>query len=100
VRSADPDAAGREGLAEELERQKQYFESLLEISPVAIVTTDLDTTVTSWNPEAERLFGYTREEAIGRPVDDLIACRRASRRAWPRSGCTTSRPSTSPSSPV
>jgi PAS domain S-box-containing protein len=73
VRSADPDAAGREGLAEELERQKQYFESLLEISPVAIVTTDLDTTVTSWNPEAERLFGYTREEAIGRPVDDLIA---------------------------
>ena len=65
--------AGGDRLADELERQKQYFESLLEISPVAVVTTDLDTTVTSWNPEAERLFGYTREEAVGRRVDDLLA---------------------------
>jgi PAS domain S-box-containing protein len=73
VRAVDPDAAGRDRLAGELGRQKQYFESLLEISPVAIVTTDLDTKVTSWNPEAERLFAYTRDEAVGRRVDDLIA---------------------------
>jgi PAS domain S-box-containing protein len=71
--TVDRDAAGRDRLADDLERQKQYFESLLEVSPVAIVTTDLDTKVTSWNPEAERLFGYTREEAIGRRVDDLTA---------------------------
>jgi PAS domain S-box-containing protein len=73
VRAADRGAAGREGLAEAVEWQKQYFESLLEISPVAIVTTDLDTNVTTWNPEAERLFGYTRDEAVGHRVDDLIA---------------------------
>jgi PAS domain S-box-containing protein len=60
---------------EELERQRQYFESLLEISPVAIITTDLDAAITSWNPEAERLFGYTREEAVGRNLDGLIAGR-------------------------
>ncbi len=59
--------------AHELERQRQFFESLLEISPVAIITTDLDATVTSWNPQAERLFGYTREEAVGRVIDGLIA---------------------------
>jgi PAS domain S-box-containing protein len=64
---------GRDRLAEELERQKQYFESLLQISPAAVVTTDLDTRVTSWNPEAERLFGYTSDEAYGSRVDDLIA---------------------------
>jgi PAS domain S-box-containing protein len=58
---------------DELERQRQFFESLLEISPVAIITTDLDATVTSWNPQAERLFGYTREEAVGQPIDGLIA---------------------------
>jgi PAS domain S-box-containing protein len=29
--------------------------------------------VTSWNPAAERLFGYSREEAIGRDVDSLVA---------------------------
>jgi PAS domain S-box-containing protein len=57
----------------DVHRQKQYFESLLEISPTAIVTVDLEDMVTSWNPAAEKLFGYTREEAVGRNVDDLIA---------------------------
>jgi PAS domain S-box-containing protein len=57
----------------EPERQSRYFESLLEISPVAIVTTDLDVNVTSWNPAAESLFGYSSEEAVGRKIDDLIA---------------------------
>jgi PAS domain S-box-containing protein len=73
VKEADRNTGSRARLAEELERQKQYFESLLEISPVAIVTTDLDGSVTSWNPEAERLFGYSRDEAIGHNLDDLIA---------------------------
>jgi PAS domain S-box-containing protein len=58
---------------EELGRQKRYFESLLEISPVAIVTTDLEDVVTSWNPAAERLFGHTQVEALGRKIDDLVA---------------------------
>src|SRR5919198_6744408 len=63
----------RKELEEALARQKRYFESLLEISPVAIVTTDLEDVVTSWNPAAERLFGYTRSEALGRKIDDLVA---------------------------
>jgi PAS domain S-box-containing protein len=58
---------------EELAKQKGYFESLLEISPVAIVTTDVEDVVTSWNPAAERLFGYTQAEALGRKIDDLVA---------------------------
>src|SRR5919201_1398270 len=45
----------------------------LEISPVAIVTTDLEDVVTSWNPAAERLFGYPATEAVGRKIDDLVA---------------------------
>jgi PAS domain S-box-containing protein len=57
----------------DVHRQKQYFESLLEISPSAIITVDNDDKVTAWNPAAEKLFGYTREEAIGRDVDELIA---------------------------
>src|SRR5919201_1521885 len=57
----------------ELRKQKRYFESLLEISPVAIVTTDVDDVVTTWNPAAETLFGYRRTEAIGRKIDDLVA---------------------------
>ena len=57
----------------ELHRQKQYYESLLEISPTAIITVDLAGRVTSWNPAAERLFGYGRDEALGRDVDELLA---------------------------
>jgi PAS domain S-box-containing protein len=57
----------------ELQREKQYNESLLEVSPAAIVAVDLNDNVASWNPAAEGLFGYTREEALGRNIDDLVA---------------------------
>ncbi|MGA9160405.1 MAG: GAF domain-containing protein [Actinomycetota bacterium] len=53
-------------------KQKQYFESLVEISPVAVVTMDRDQTVSGWNPAAARLFGYSPDEAIGRTIDALI----------------------------
>jgi PAS domain S-box-containing protein len=59
----------------ELQEQRRYFQSLLEISPAAIVVTDLEAKVVSWNPAAESLFGYTSEEAMGRLLDDLVATR-------------------------
>jgi PAS domain S-box-containing protein len=57
---------------EELRREKQHVESLLEISPAAIVTLDLDECVTTWNPAAEALFGYTQAEALGRTIQELV----------------------------
>jgi PAS domain S-box-containing protein len=56
----------------ELAREKQYYETLVTLSPTAIVTLDLEEGVTSWNPAAERLFGWTEAEAIGRRIDDLV----------------------------
>jgi PAS domain S-box-containing protein len=56
----------------EIRRQKQYFESLVEINPVAVVLMDAEQRVTGWNPEATELFGHTAEEALGRLVDDLV----------------------------
>jgi PAS domain S-box-containing protein len=58
---------------EEMRRQKQYFEAVVEHTPVAIVLVSLDIRVLVWNPGAEKLFGYTREEALGRDIDDLVA---------------------------
>ncbi|MGH2521982.1 MAG: GAF domain-containing protein [Anaerolineales bacterium] len=55
------------------QREKEYFESLVLNSPVAIVTIGLDDKVMSWNPAAEKLFGYTQAEAIGRNLDELVA---------------------------
>ena len=58
---------------QELRSQKEYLEALVQNSPVAIITADLEANVVSWNPAAERLFGYTAEEAVGRNVDELVA---------------------------
>src|SRR5215213_8224119 len=57
----------------ELRQQKEYFEALVLNSPVAIAIVDLDENVVSWNPAAERLFGYTQAQAVGRSIDDLLA---------------------------
>jgi PAS domain S-box-containing protein len=56
----------------ELATQKTYFEALVEISPAAVVTMDLDQRVTGWNPAATKLFGYEPGEAMGRGIDELV----------------------------
>jgi PAS domain S-box-containing protein len=59
-------------LFSEVERQRQYLESLVAISPAAVVVIDADERVTDWNPAAADLFGYSSEEAVGRPIDELV----------------------------
>ena len=56
----------------EVERQRQYLESLVTITPAAVVVMDTLERVTDWNPAAADLFGYSAEEAVGRPVDELV----------------------------
>ncbi len=57
---------------DELRRQKEYLESLVSNSPVAIVVADISERILSWNPAAETLFGYSQEEVIGQTIYQAI----------------------------
>lgn len=54
----------------ELDRHR--LASIVESSDDGIISKDLDGTIRSWNPAAERIFGYTAGEIVGQPVFRLI----------------------------
>ena len=56
----------------ESEQRLRWIGSVVESSDDAIISKNLDGIITSWNRGAERLFGYTAEEAIGQPVTIII----------------------------
>jgi PAS domain S-box-containing protein len=53
-------------LFSEVTHTKEYLEGFIENSADAIVTSDLDGIVTSWNTGAETIYGFTKEDAIGK----------------------------------
>jgi PAS domain S-box-containing protein len=60
-------------IKESLEKEKAYLDQLLESSQEAVVTTDNFGNVLRVNSEFTKMFGYSREEAVGRSIDELLA---------------------------
>jgi PAS domain S-box-containing protein len=59
------------------EEERAYLASIVESSDDAIIGRSMEGIIQSWNRGAERLYGYTAQEAIGRPIAMLIPPDRA-----------------------
>jgi PAS domain S-box-containing protein len=70
ARTTEPDL-------EELHQTEERLQAVIESAPVGILEVDLDARVIRWNPAAERIFGWSREEIVGRVVPIVPAAKRA-----------------------
>ena len=57
---------------QELRLTAERMRTVLDTAQDALVSADAAGIITAWNAAAERLFGYSSAEAVGRPVADLI----------------------------
>lgn len=68
-RAFDPDESSQMHTSKNL---NEYLAAIVESSDDAIITKNLEGIIQTWNPGAERLFGYSSSEAVGQPILMLI----------------------------
>lgn len=64
--------AERESAQKAIRDSESLISNILERAPDPFVSCENNGIVTKWNAAAERTFGYTRQEAVGRDIADLI----------------------------
>jgi len=64
--AAARDITGRMETEADLRRSKMWMDIHMQNTPLAVIEWDTNLNVLDWNPAAERIFGYTKAEALGR----------------------------------
>jgi PAS domain S-box-containing protein len=67
------DISERKRSEQEFRQSQQKLRIHFEHTPLAVVEWDTQLRITEWSPSAERVFGYSRQEAIGRDATFLVA---------------------------
>lgn len=65
------DVTRQRALEREIRHKSQFLSEILDHSAVMIITADTGGRITEFNPEATRVLGYSRDEAIGKPAESL-----------------------------
>jgi len=78
VQDLEREIAERVKAEESSRASQQLLQGIVGSSDDAIISKRLDGVITSWNPAAERLFGFSAEQAIGQPMLILIPPERVS----------------------
>jgi PAS domain S-box-containing protein len=66
------ESSERKHSEETLQALQVRFASIVEISADALISTNHNQRITLFNQGAEKIFGYTANEVLGKPLDDLI----------------------------
>jgi two-component system cell cycle sensor histidine kinase/response regulator CckA len=66
------DITDRKQVEEEIYKSEQRLRIHVEHTPLAVIEWDTEHRVASWNPAAERIFGYSRAEAMGRQASFIV----------------------------
>ncbi len=66
------DITARIRAEQQVRENREQFRKVVDTAQDAFISVNSDSIITGWNQQAQATFGWSREQAIGRPVQDLI----------------------------
>ncbi len=72
IQSVGRDITDRKDAEESLRTSEESYRNVYDTAPLAFVLWDTDGRITGWNDRAEKIFGWSRQEALGKNLLELL----------------------------